>query len=63
VQRSTIAARKQKCAPSWKTQCDQPTGYGTALAKMSRKIGLTNVDVEALQRARDRKPAEPLRFE
>ena len=36
---------------------------GTALADMSRKIGLTNVDVEALQRARDRKPAEPLRFE
>jgi antitoxin FitA len=35
---------------------------GTALADMSRKIGLTNVDVEALQQARDRKPAEPLRF-
>jgi antitoxin FitA len=36
---------------------------GTALADMSRKIGLTNVDVEALQLARDRKPAEPLRFQ
>jgi antitoxin FitA len=36
---------------------------GTALADMSRKIGLTNVDVEALQQARDRKPAEPLRFQ
>jgi antitoxin FitA len=36
---------------------------GTALADMSRKIGLTNVDVEALQQARDRKPAKPLRFQ
>jgi antitoxin FitA len=36
---------------------------GTALADISRKIGLTNVDVDALQRVRDRKPAEPLRFE
>jgi plasmid stability protein len=36
---------------------------GTALAEMSRKIGLTNADVEALGRARDRTPAEPLHFE
>jgi antitoxin FitA len=36
---------------------------GTALADMSRKIGLTNADVEALQQARDGKPAEPLRFQ
>ena len=36
---------------------------GTALADMSRKIGLTNVDVEALEQARDRKPAKPLRLE
>ena len=36
---------------------------GTALADSSRKIGLTNADVEALERARDNKPAEPLRFE
>ena len=35
---------------------------GTALAEMSRKIGLTNADVEALDQARDRTPAEPLRF-
>ena len=35
---------------------------GTALANMSRKIGLTSADVEALQQARDAKPAEPLRF-
>jgi antitoxin FitA len=29
---------------------------------MSRKIGLTNADVDALEQARDAKPAEPLRF-
>jgi plasmid stability protein len=36
---------------------------GTALADSSRKIGLTNADVEALEQARDKRPAEPLRFE
>ena len=36
---------------------------GTALAEMSRKIGLRNADVEALGQARDIKPVEPLRFE
>ncbi|HEY8260890.1 MAG TPA: plasmid stabilization protein [Methylosinus sp.] len=36
---------------------------GSALAEMSRKIGLTNADVDALERARDIEPAEPLRFE
>ena len=36
---------------------------GTTLADMSRKIGLTNADVEALlNQTRDRTPAEPLRF-
>ena len=35
---------------------------GTALADRSRKIGLANADVEALERIRDRRPAEPLRF-
>ena len=36
---------------------------GTALAEMSRKIGLTNADVEALRSGRDTRPAEPMRFE
>jgi plasmid stability protein len=36
---------------------------GTALAELSRQIGLTNADVEALGQARDTKPAEPLHFE
>jgi antitoxin FitA len=35
---------------------------GSALSEMSRKIGLTNADVEALENARDVRPAEPLRF-
>ncbi|MET0744761.1 MAG: plasmid stabilization protein [Microvirga sp.] len=36
---------------------------GTALSEISRKFGLTNADVEELERARDARPAEPLRFE
>lgn len=39
---------------------------GTALAEMSRKIGVTNADVdalgEALGEAHDGRPAEPLRL-
>jgi antitoxin FitA len=35
---------------------------GSALAEMSRNIGLTNADVEALEQARDVEPAEPLRL-
>jgi plasmid stability protein len=36
---------------------------GTALSEASRKMGLTNADVEALQQVRDDRPAEPMRFE
>ncbi len=36
---------------------------GTALADMSRKIGLTNADVETLAHVRNPAPAEPLPFE
>jgi len=36
---------------------------GTALADMSRKIGLSNADVEALEQVGGRSAAEPLRFE
>ena len=36
---------------------------GTALAEMSRKTGLTNAEVEALEEVRDARPAEPMRFE
>ncbi len=36
---------------------------GDVLAEMSREIGLTNEDVEAVEQMRDRTPAEPMRFE
>ena len=36
---------------------------GTALAERSRKIGLSNADVGALEQTSDTAPAEPLRFE
>ena len=36
---------------------------GDSLAALGRKIGLTNEDFEVLQQARDKTPAEPLRFE
>lgn len=36
---------------------------GSALAQMSRQIGLTNADVENVEHARDAGPAEPMRLE
>ena len=40
---------------------------GAALSEASRELGLTNADIEALEssleQVRDRRPAEPLRFE
>ncbi len=36
---------------------------GAQLSEMSRKIGLANADVEALERACDPPPAEPMGFE
>lgn len=36
---------------------------GSALSALSRRAGLTNEDFEALEQARDRTPAEPIRFE
>jgi plasmid stability protein len=36
---------------------------GTALSEMSRKIGLTNADVEALDHISDISPAKPTRFQ
>jgi antitoxin FitA len=35
---------------------------GTALSQISRKIGLTNADVEAIENASDVHLAEPMRF-
>jgi len=36
---------------------------GEALAALGRKIGLTNEDFEIFNQARDKTPAEPMRFE
>ncbi|MCA3562788.1 MAG: plasmid stabilization protein [Methylocystis sp.] len=40
---------------------------GTALSEVSRKMGLTNADFEALgqslEQVRDRRPAEPMTFD
>lgn len=35
---------------------------GEALAELGRKLELTNKDFEIFEQARDKKPAEPLRF-
>ena len=35
---------------------------GTALSRISRKIGLTNADIEAIENTSDVHPAEPMRF-
>lgn len=36
---------------------------GSVLADIGRRAGLTNQDVEALEQAREKAPAEPLGFE
>lgn len=36
---------------------------GDALTALGRKLGLSNADVEALDKARARKPAKPMRLE
>ncbi len=36
---------------------------GTALAELSRRVGLTDDDIAAFESVRDKTPAEPLRFE
>lgn len=35
---------------------------GTALSELSRKVGLTNADIDALEHVRDTRPAKPMRF-
>lgn len=36
---------------------------GSALSALSREVGLTNADFEALEQARDKTPATPMSFE
>lgn len=41
----------------------QRVRLGTALAELGRRVGLTDEDFAALEQARDKTPAEPMRFE
>lgn len=36
---------------------------GTALLEIGKKYGITNADIEAIEEVRDKRPAEPVRFE
>lgn len=36
---------------------------GSAMAEISREMGLTNADIDALEQVRDRRPAEPIKFD
>ncbi len=36
---------------------------GTALQEIGRKYDITNADIEAIEQARDRQPAEPMKFD
>jgi plasmid stability protein len=36
---------------------------GTALAELSRRVGLTDNDITAFEQARNQTPAEPVKFE
>jgi len=38
-------------------------GLGRALSDLSRRVGLTNADLEALARTNDHKPAQPVSVE
>lgn len=41
---------------------EQPLQMGEALVALGRDIGLTNEDVEAIERFRNKHPAQPLEF-
>jgi antitoxin FitA len=42
---------------------EQRVRMGDALAALGRGIGLTDEDLAVLEQVRDRKPAEPIKFE
>ncbi|MGG1943539.1 plasmid stabilization protein [Trinickia sp. NRRL B-1857] len=44
-------------------QPEKRVRLGDALAALGRKVGLTNEDVAAMDQTREKKPAEPVRFE
>lgn len=45
------------------TRPERSVRMGDALAALGRKIGLTNKDFAIFEQVRDKKPAEPMRFE
>jgi len=45
------------------TRPEKRLHMGDALAALGRKVGLTNEDFFIFDQVRDKKPAEPLRFE
>ncbi|NEW85906.1 MULTISPECIES: FitA-like ribbon-helix-helix domain-containing protein [Rhodopseudomonas] len=36
---------------------------GTALQEIGQKYDITNADIEAIEQVRDKRPAEPMKFE
>jgi plasmid stability protein len=59
--RSTEAEVREILAAAVKP--DERLRMGDALAALGREIGLTDKDVAAMDAARDRAPAQPLRFD
>jgi len=59
--RSTEAEVREILAAAVKPE--KRVRVGDALSAIGRKIGLTNGDVDALERSRNKTPAKPLRFD
>jgi len=59
--RSTEAEVREILAAAVKPE--KRVRVGDALSAIGRKIGLTNADVDALERSRNKTPAKPLRFD
>jgi plasmid stability protein len=59
--RSTEAEVREILATAVKP--DKRVRLGDALASIGRKLGLTDEDLAAIDRARDKTPAKPLRFD
>lgn len=59
--RSTEAEVREILAAAVKPE--KRVRVGDALSAIGRKIGLTNADVDALERSLNKTPAKPLRFD
>lgn len=62
AQHNRSAEAEMRAIPEAAVRPEDRVRLGTALSEMSRKIGLTNADVDALEQARDANPAEPMQF-